>query len=242
MVRIMKLYHFTSRENLVKIIDDGMIKPINGVIWLTNEMNYYKQLWAKGTGKAEVRITLNTMNFKRSEQTESLDIYGYRTFKGECSCNYSKHQNELGKKTSIMPTWYTLDKQLIRVMKELSPYIASFNPWSIECFNPERGHGKYREFFTDWHPGIRADYIEAMRLYHPWWTVKHYQWYKDHPTANPMIDQSARRKRRTGDSIDDFKEAISGFSKFTGFTAFEESQLRFEGIDVDEPLTENGSI
>lgn len=149
----MKLYHFTSRENLVKIIDDGMIKlNKDGVIWLTNEMNHYKQLWAKGTGKAEIRITLKTINFKKSEQKETLDIYNYRKFKGECSCNYSKSQNALGKKTTIMPTWYTLEKPCKRVMKELNPSLKSFNHWIIEAFIPEQG--KYREFFSDWYPNI----------------------------------------------------------------------------------------
>lgn len=230
----MKLYHFTSRENLVKIIDTEMIEPVNGVIWLTNEMNYYKQLWAKGTGKAEVRITVNIMNFQKSEQTESLALYDYRKFKGESSCNYSKLQKTLGEKSSIMPTWYTCDKKLVRPVFHNNPYSKEFsNPWSIECFNPERGHGKYREFFSDWHPNIRENYIEMMRHYHPWWTVKWYQWYKDNPTANPMADQSTRRNKAKIDTIMEFKEAIDGFKESYELTLFEEDRLRRDGFDID---------
>lgn len=71
-----RLYHFTSLENLNKILDsdDGCISPssiYNGkkVTWLTKVKDRKHQYWAIGDnkGKADVRFTLSTLNFSNFE-------------------------------------------------------------------------------------------------------------------------------------------------------------------------------
>lgn len=77
-----KLYHFTSLENLNKMLDSGddCISPssiYNGkkVTWLTKVKDRKHQYWAIGDnkGKADVRFTVSTLNFYRFDLPDNLE-------------------------------------------------------------------------------------------------------------------------------------------------------------------------
>lgn len=66
----MRLYHYTSIDNLEKIISSGSIIPVSlhedkNVVWLTRDVNRHHQHWARGTDKADVRITLSIIEFEK---------------------------------------------------------------------------------------------------------------------------------------------------------------------------------
>ena len=67
---VMKLYHFTSKENLWKIIEAGYIDTIStemgeNIIWLTKDEEKHHQLWAMGSDKTDIRITVSTIEIAR---------------------------------------------------------------------------------------------------------------------------------------------------------------------------------
>jgi len=68
----MRLYHYTSLDNLQKILETKKVKPMsiyNGknVLWLTKDKVKHHQYWAVGDhrDKTEIRITLSTLNFSK---------------------------------------------------------------------------------------------------------------------------------------------------------------------------------
>jgi len=76
----MQLYHFTSLENIKKIIKDGCIQPMslyNGknVIWLTREKEKRRQYWAIGEhrDKTEMRITLSLVDIIQLRLPENVE-------------------------------------------------------------------------------------------------------------------------------------------------------------------------
>lgn len=79
----MKLYHYTSLENFTKITNDCTVKPLssyNGIqgVWLTANDKMHHQHWARGTDKAQIRLTINTLNyikFRYPEGEERFDLF-----------------------------------------------------------------------------------------------------------------------------------------------------------------------
>ena len=58
----MRLYHFTTEENLEQILESGCINPsAEGVVWLTKNKELEAQEWA-GENKPTVRISVSLLN------------------------------------------------------------------------------------------------------------------------------------------------------------------------------------
>jgi hypothetical protein len=66
----MKLHHFTSRDNLLKIIETGYLDTKSmetgkNIVWLTRDGIKHHQHWAMGTDKTEIRLTVSTIEIER---------------------------------------------------------------------------------------------------------------------------------------------------------------------------------
>lgn len=76
----MRLYHFTTMENLEEILETGCLnRSASGVVWLTKNKELTAQLWPGGN-QTTVRISVSIINiahFARDASPEKL-IQGAR--------------------------------------------------------------------------------------------------------------------------------------------------------------------
>jgi hypothetical protein len=58
----MRLYHFTTEENLERILENGCLnKSVGGVVWLTKNKELEAQKWSDGNNLT-VRISVSLLN------------------------------------------------------------------------------------------------------------------------------------------------------------------------------------